>query len=424
MRLEVEGVCFTYASSRILDNITFGVSSGEFLGVMGPNGAGKTTLLRCISNVLKPHHGTILIDKDDVKSLSRKEIAKNMGVVPQTSAIDFAFTVFDIVLMGRTPHITGMSESLKDYEITKKAMELTNTSYLSKRTFDELSGGEKQRVIIARALAQQPKILLLDEPTTHLDISCQFEILNLVKSLSTEIVVISVFHDLNLAAHYCDSLMLLKDNKIVSIGAPENVLTPANIKKVYDVDVLIKRNPFTNTPYIIPYLFPRRNKKGMTVHVICGGGSGEQLMNTLAKSHLNVTAGVLNVLDSDFETAKTLDINVIGEIPFSEITQRSYETNLDLIKKSDVVVLTDFPVGFGNLKNIEAAEKALDMGIPVIVIQTTEKRDFTNGKLKDCFARLRDKKAIFVKNVEEAFVTIGNFKGKREFNKEQREVIK
>jgi ABC-type cobalamin/Fe3+-siderophores transport systems, ATPase components len=408
MKLIVENICFNYMSSRILEDITFRVKSGESLGIMGPNGAGKTTLLRCISSTLKPHCGTILIDKNDVKSLSRREIAKNMGVVPQTSRIDFGFAVFEIVLMGRTPHITGMFESLEDYEIARNAMELTNITHLAKRTFDELSGGEKQRVIIARALAQQPKILLLDEPTTHLDISCQFEILNLVKSLSKNIVVISVFHDLNLAAHYCDNLMLLNGHKIVSMGSPENVLTPENIKRVYGVDVLIKRNPFTNTPYIIPYISPKQSKKGMTVHVICGGGSGTQLMENLSKNNFNVRAGVLNVFDSDFEIAKTLDIDVIGEIPFSEITQKSYEANLNLIKKSDVVVLTDFPVGFGNLKNIEAAEKARDMGIPVVIIQNMpfEKKDFTDGKLQECFARLRDKKAIFVKNVEEAFATL------------------
>ena len=416
MLLKVKNIDFSYESSKTLDDITFQVKGEVFLGVMGPNGSGKTTLLRCISNVLSPHHGTVLIDKNDIRSLRRKDIAKNIGVVPQTSKVDFAFTVLEIVLMGRTPHIEGFkTESSMDYEITRNAMKSTNTLHLSDRAFDELSGGEKQRVIIARALAQQPKILLLDEPTVHLDISCQFEIMDLVKRLNEQekIVVISVFHDLNLAAQYCDNLLLLDDGKIVSIGPPDDVLTPENIKNTYHVDVIIKKHPFMNTPYVTPYVPLKQQdcQKEITVHIVCGGGSGSQLMMLLSNNSLNITAGVLNVLDSDFETAKTLNVTVVGEIPFSQITQKSHETNIDLIKKADLVLLTDFPVGFGNLKNIEAVEIARDMNIPVIVIESTllEQKDFTDGELKKYFTRLKNKKALFVGDTEEACKIVEEF---------------
>ena len=405
MLLRIEGIDFKYESTQILDRVTFEAKSGEFLGVMGPNGSGKTTLLKCLTRVLKPHRGTVLIDRQDITLLSRKEIAQTMGVVPQSSEINFAFTVFDIVLMGRTPHITGFKlESEKDYEITRKALELTHTSHLSERTFDQLSGGEKQRVIIARALAQEPRILLLDEPTIHLDIGCQVEVLNLVRTLckQREMVLIAVLHDLNQASQFCDRLILLNDGKIVSVGTPEIILTSENIRKTYNVDVLLSRNPVTNALYVTPFTLPQNPREGI-IHIVCGGGSGSQLMNILSQT-FTVTAGVLNVLDSDFGTARSLNITVAGEIPFSQITEESSKINAGLAEKADIVVLTDFPVGFGNLKNVEVVETALKKNISVIVIDSTpvEEKDFTDGELKEFFARLRENRAVFVNNIYEA----------------------
>lgn len=413
MLLKINNVDFSYQSSKILDDVTFEVKSGEFLGIMGPNGSGKTTLLRCISNVLSPQVGTVLIDGRYVQKLSKKEIAKKIGVIPQTSAIDFTFTVSELVLMGRTPHIERFrSETTHDFKIAEKAMKLTNTLHLAERTFNELSGGEKQRVIIARALTQEPKILLLDEPTVHLDINNQFEILKLVKNLSEqkETIVIAVFHDLNLASQYSDKLILLNNGKIISMGLPDEVLTPKNIQKAYHIDAIVKRHPITNTPYVIPCLFAKNNekRKGCTVHVICGGGSGSDIMKLLLDKGFKVTTGVLNVLDSDFETAKNLKIPVIGEIPFSQITNDSHKANIELIKKANFVIVTDFQVGPGNLKNIEAAEIASNFKMPVIIIDSTpiSHKDFIEGKLKEHFSHLRENRAVFVRNPEEVLKTI------------------
>ena len=409
MLLRILDLDFSYRSSRILNNVTFEVKNGEFLGVMGPNGSGKTTLLRCISNVLNPQVGTVLIDSRDIQKLNRKEIARKIGVVPQTSNIDFAFKVSELVLMGRTPHLGRFdSYSTHDFEVVENAMKLTNILHLSERTFDEISGGEKQRVIIAQALAQEPRILLLDEPTVHLDISCQFEILNLVKDLCEQekIVVISVFHDLNLAGQYSDKLILLNRGKIVSMGLPDNVLTSENIQRIYQIETIIKKHPVTNVPYVIPCSFAKKDKKmkGPTVHVICGGGSGTPLMKLLSDNGFKVTSGVLNVIDSDFESARDLKIPVVGEIPFSQITNESHMANIELIKKADFVVITDFPVGPGNLRNIEAAEAALNFKIPVIIIESTpvSQRDFTQENLEKYLDQLKEKGAISVENLEGA----------------------
>ena len=255
MKLSINNITFYYDSIKALDDIIFEVNEGEVLGVIGPNGSGKTTLLRCINLALRPKVGTVFIDRKNILELDRRDIAKNIGVVPQNSAMHFPFTVFDIVLMGRTPHLGRLDkETSMDIEIAKKAMKITNILHLADRLIDEVSGGEKQRVIIARALTQEPKILLLDEPTLHLDINHQLEILELIKKLAREnkLIVVLVSHDLNLAGRYCDKLVLLNSGKIYSKGRPQEVLTRHNIKEVYKIDVEISYNKKTKSLNVIP----------------------------------------------------------------------------------------------------------------------------------------------------------------------------
>ncbi len=184
------------------------------------------------------------------------QIAKKVAVVSQVISINFEFTVEDIVLMGRTPYIKG-SETFEDINIVRDAMEKTNTLFLKDRLITQLSGGELQRVIIARAFAQNPKILLLDEPTSHLDITNQIDILNLVKNASRKgMVVVAVIHDLNLAAYYCDKICLLQDGKLISAGTPGQVLTSSNIERAFNINVEVITNEITNSLYVIPVLEP------------------------------------------------------------------------------------------------------------------------------------------------------------------------
>jgi len=416
LRLEIRDVSFSYESTPILKDVTLSVDQGEFLGVMGPNGSGKTTLLRCICRVLEPRVGTILIDGRDLRKFSRSEVAKTVGVVPQSAMVDAAFTVFEIVLMGRTSHVGRFeAESIKDLEAAEEAMKKTDTLHLADRTFDELSGGERQRVIIARALAQEPRVLLLDEPTVHLDIKYQLELLELIERLNkqTGIVIVAVFHDLNLASQHCDSLILLHNGRIEAIGPPEQVLTPESIRRIYGVDVVVKRHPITNALHVAPYLSTKRDSLNSTatVHLVCGGGSGSALMKLLLESGMTVTTGVLNVLDTDYETARNLGISVVGEIPFSMISEESFAENVALIGQSDVVVLTDFPVGSGNLRNLQAVEEALKNGIPVVVIESTpvQQRDFTDGIAAKHIARLRHS-AVVVRSARECLQAIMNLR--------------
>jgi iron complex transport system ATP-binding protein len=242
----VQGVEFAYSSAKILDDVNFEAMPGEIVGILGPNGSGKTTLLKCINRALKPRAGTVLVEGKSISELTRREIATEMGVVPQNSGVNFPFTALEIVLMGRGPSLRRFqTEGEKDLEIARKAMEITDVIEFADRSMTELSGGEKQRVIIARALAQQPKILLLDEPTLHLDVNHQIEILELVRGLvkSQMLTAVIVSHDLNLAARFCDKLILLEKGQVIAAGQVQQVLTRENMARVFRIEAAIDYDP-------------------------------------------------------------------------------------------------------------------------------------------------------------------------------------
>lgn len=410
--LEVSGVNFYYGTKRALENVTFTVEEGEFFGVIGPNGSGKTTLLRCISGIFKPQSGVVRFNGSNLQNLGKREIAKNIAMVPQSSTINFAFTALEIVMMGRNPHVSRFRmEGQRDYKVAEKAMMLTNTEYLASRLVNTLSGGEQQRVIIARALAQEPKLMLLDEPTVHLDISHQLGIMELIRKLNKNngITIIAVFHDLNLAAQYCDRLMLMDDGKIASIGNTHQVLTPENIRKAYHVNVLVKEHPLTSSLYVIP--FSSTVQKPMTdkvnVHIICGGGSGAPLMKMLYDRGYDLTAGVLNVLDSDYEVAASLSIPTVEEAPFSQITRESHKRNLKFILNSNVIIVANAVFGKGNLKNLEAAKTAADHNIPIILVESTPfaERNFAGKEGKILYDGIRER-ATLAQKLEDVLSTI------------------
>jgi iron complex transport system ATP-binding protein len=405
--LNVDGVECRYGSFKVLENVSLSVKESDFVGILGPNGSGKTTLLKSISRSLRPHRGIILLNGSDIYDLKGVEVARQMAVVPQDSALGFSFPALDVVLMGRNPHMTRFQmEGKKDLEIARKAMELTNTWHLSERPINELSGGERQRVIIARALAQEPKILLLDEPMTHLDIINQLEIMDLVKSLclKEKLIVLAVFHDLNLAARYCTSALLLKNGRIFSAGNIDEVLTSENIRSVFRVDAIVKKHLVTNSLFVLP-LSPQKTPpaRKCSIHLICGAGTGTALMKILLDEGYSVTAGVLNVLDTDFETAQFLKIPVTTEAPFSPITEKTQKENFSMMSKASTIVVTSVPFGHGNLQNIENVKKALEKGIPTVIIDEVpiESRDFTQGRATEIFSELKRTGAAFVANQNE-----------------------
>ncbi len=397
MHLKLENVSSGYVE-EIIKEINFEAHDGEFIGIVGPNGSGKTTLIRTIAKLLKPKKGSIYLNGRDLAKIKVKDLAKIIAVVPQNFHVDFNFNVENVVLMGRTPHLGRFElEGEKDFEIAFRAMRIVGCDHLVGRSVNEISGGELQKVIIARALAQEPKVLLLDEPTAHLDVNHQIEIMNMLKKLAEGgILVIAVIHDINLALQFCSKLILMKDGRIVAFGKPEEIV--GHIKDIFGIDVVVRRHPITGKFYVLPVKVEKVGKA--KIHVICGGGSGAKLMLRLEKA----SAGVLNVLDTDWEVANSLGFEIVSEAPFSPITEESHEKNLKLIDKADGVILTDVPFGYGNLKNLEAALYASELGKLIVIDKTPiESRDFTNGRATELYKKLNAK---FVKNEEEAISSL------------------
>jgi iron complex transport system ATP-binding protein len=254
LKLTINKLSFNYAAFQVLKDVELKMELGEMLSIVGPNGSGKSTLLKCINRILKPKQNTVLIDGQDASKFKIKELSKIMGYVPQSSTSTFPFTVFDVVLMGRAPYI-HWNLGDQDTEVVAEMLELLGISELAMRHFNELSGGEQQKVIIARALAQQPQILLLDEPTSSLDIKHQLEILCILKglTLTKERAVIVSMHDLNLASRFSDVMVMLKQGHIYAVGAPEDVLTEKNIETVYGIKAKVSAS-IIGKPQVTPLL--------------------------------------------------------------------------------------------------------------------------------------------------------------------------
>lgn len=409
MRLEVKGLSYSFGDKKVLKDVSFEVRPGEFMGLMGPNGSGKTTLLRCIMNYLGPPEGSVLIDGQALQDCSPEKLARTFAVVPQSSSTDFTFSAYDIVMMGRIPHRTSKfaGPSREDADAVMSAMERTRTWAMASRPFFALSGGERQRVIIARAVAQQPEAFLLDEPTVYLDINGQLEVMDLIKSLNEEegLTVIAVLHDVNVAARYCDRIALLSNGWLEAMGPPAEVLTPEVIQSVYGVEVAVRRDPFTDAVYVMPRSpVAPAPRHGRRVHVLCGGGAGGPVLKAITDAGYGVSTGVLNVLDSDFENARDLHIPAVPEAPFAAVSDGAHEENLRLIDESETVVVSPFPIGPGNFRNIEAAEHALRSGKRVIVLMPGDPSsvDFVGGRAAEAIKGLIRSGAIEVKSLDEA----------------------
>ncbi|MFD2753968.1 ABC transporter ATP-binding protein [Comamonas terrae] len=249
VELRTQRLCWQAAAAHIVRDVSLYVAPGEFVGLLGPNGSGKSTLLRMIYRVLRPASGQVSVEGRDVWQSGARDNARAMAVLAQENGSEFEMRVRDVVLMGRTPHQSPFArDSEQDLHLVDQALRRMNAQALAERLFSTLSGGEKQRVLMARALAQQAPLLVLDEPTNHLDVRHQFELLNLIRGLG--LTTLAALHELPLAAHYCDRLYLLKEGALVARGTPAQVLTPDTIAEVYGVRALVQPSPRTGKPLI------------------------------------------------------------------------------------------------------------------------------------------------------------------------------
>jgi len=264
--LEIKGLSCGYDTKTIINEISFKLADKDFIGIIGPNGSGKTTLLRAATRVLKPQRGEVFLEGKNIWKMGYKELARKMAFVSQNTFTALNMTVEEFVLMGRIPyfHKFQFLENKQDKEIASRAMNLTGISDIIKRPVGELSGGERQLVVIACALAQEPKLLLLDEPTAHLDIGHKVEILDLIKRLNRKegLAVMIVLHDLNLASEYCDRLILINEGRIRKIGSPKEVLTYQIVEEVYQTTVIVKENPISQRPCLFTVSEEEKQKAG------------------------------------------------------------------------------------------------------------------------------------------------------------------
>lgn len=251
MKLSVESVCFSYGGRRVLHNISFAGSCGEVIALAGPNGCGKTTLLKCIGGLQRPEFGEVMINGERLSKMSMRESARHIGYVPQDTGTIFAISVINAVLLGRTPYIR-FKASEKDIEIAEQAIEQLGLSNIAFRMMNELSGGERQRAMIARAIAQRPEILVLDEPTSSLDLRHQLETLEIVRNIAREhkLLVILSIHDVNLAARFADRILMIENGTLMADGVPTDVMTPDNIGKLYGVEAAVHCE--NGQPFVFP----------------------------------------------------------------------------------------------------------------------------------------------------------------------------
>ncbi len=419
VELKVNRLETGYSAEPVLKEIDMTVAEGDFVGVIGPNGCGKSTLLRAITGVLPAWDGEVYLDDKWIQQMSRTDISKIMAVVPQRTQISFPFTVREVVEMGRTPYLGRFEAPDGDHaDIVSTSMERVGVKNLQDRTVRELSGGEYQRMLIARSLAQEPDLLLMDEATSHLDIGHRIEVMDLIKRLNREenLTVISIHHDLDLAARYCEEIILMDRGRIRAYGKPMDVLTPPHLRAVYGIEAEVRRNRRDGTLYIVPIGDEENiSPRDMGVHVICGGGTGTGVMKRLVNEGYRVSTGVLNAMDTDLETAGFLDVRSIVEAPFSPISESKMAESLEIIDEMDAVVMTPFPIGPGNLKNLELALCCAEKGKRVFVMdgKPMEERDHTGGEGTNLYRRILDHQCVSsVRNDKEVLIILDELCGK------------
>jgi iron complex transport system ATP-binding protein len=382
-----EDVSFAYSrgAGAVVHGVSLKIAAGDMVGLLGPNGAGKSTVLRLATRVLKPTSGRLLLQGDELGSLDRREIARRVAVVPQDFSVQFAYTVQQIVEMGRMPRIGafGIVHSA-DHQAVLEALDSTSMMPLAGRIFNELSGGEKQRALIALALAQDTPILLLDEPTAHLDIRHQIEVLELLRRLNRErgLAVLAALHDLNLAARYFPRLVLFA-GRVIADGPPAQVLNEPTLSRIYQTPVQVGILRGEEHLSVLPPGYLHREESapisssqvraaGATpryVHVLAGGGSGELLMRTLADAGIEFVAGPLNVGDSDAALAERLAYLCILEPPYAPVSDQGLASAQEHMLAARAVVICPMPLGQGNVALLALANQALLAGVPVLLFE-------------------------------------------------------
>ncbi|QKY18923.1 ATP-binding cassette domain-containing protein [Halolamina sp. CBA1230] len=351
--LSIADLSVTLGETDVLAGVSLDVERGELVGLVGPNGAGKTTLLRNARGTLAPDSGQVRIEGEAVDDLSAKEIGRRVATVPQDTSISFSFSVREIVEMGRTPHVPrfgAMDEA--DHAAVERAMERTEVTEFADRPVTEISGGERSRVLLARALAQDTPLLLLDEPTASLDPNHRLRTFETVSALVDEgRAAVAAIHDLDTAARYCDRIVVVADGGIVADGPPESVLTGATIGHAFDVDAVVTDDPVTQRPRVTalpddlgddPEIPPVDR-----VHVVAGGGRAGPLLTRLDRAGVEASVGPLQAGDTDAAVADTLGMETLEIGALDDVDTAVLDRTRTLIERADAVVVADIDLTVG-----------------------------------------------------------------------------
>ncbi|MGN0656874.1 MAG: ABC transporter ATP-binding protein [Ruminiclostridium sp.] len=365
--LKAKSLTAGYDKKSVVSGIDIDALKGQVICLLGPNGAGKSTILRTLSGLLAPVSGTVEICGADISERNSRERAKNLSVVLTAQNVPSLLTAFEVAAMGRTPYTDFLGRLTdEDSEIVTAALETTGAADLSDRYFSELSDGEKQKVMIARALAQQPRLIILDEPTSHLDIKHKIEVMRVINRLSNEkgITCILSLHDIDLALKCCRTVMLVSGGRIAACGSPEEVASEGTINSLYG----ITGASYNELSGSVELKAPDRND----VFLLCGAGSGRGIMRSLVRSGKGVSAGVLHQGDADYEAAVGICGKVVSEKAFQPITAENAAEAYRLMSECEYVADSGFPVGEINSANPELLKKAALSGKNVLSLRNPD----------------------------------------------------
>jgi len=377
----------------VVSDVSLEVRPGEVLGLIGPNGAGKTTLVRAVSGGARLFSGAVTVGDRPVGDYSRIELARLVAVLPQTTPSTFAFTALQFVEMGRHAHVSRFGDlRAADHAAVGHAMELTGTMGLSGRRVDELSGGDLQRLTLAQALAQEPSVLLLDEPTSHLDLNHRLQVLDVVRTLADGgLAVLAVFHDLDMAARYSDRLAVVSDGGLPVQGTPAEVLTRETLHDLFGVAAVIGTDPVTGSVQVLPIMRSQVRERAVTrgrVLVISGSGSGAAMMRRLTLEGFEVSCGALSTLDTDGAVASALGLELREIEPFVAMTADDTTAVTAKAVSVDAVVILATPFGPDNLGNLRAIVGAGVADRTVLVGALTPELDFSRGEAAELWNSL------------------------------------
>lgn len=358
-----------YNRRKVFEKLNLECHSGRMIGVIGPNGAGKSTLLRCISGLLSPLSGTVYLNGKELHKMHRLELARRMSTVLTDRRVDGLLTVFEVVAMGRYPYTDALGRlKSSDVEAVWEALKLAGVSHLAYRYFNELSDGERQKVMLARALAQNPNVIILDEPTSFLDLKNRIEILQIIRSLTKlrSITAIISTHEVDLAIKLCDIIVLMARDGCVRVYSPEELIEEDVICEVYGVD----NQGFDRLLLTLEPILPR--DRPINVHVISGGATGVPIFRILAKHDMAFSTGVLHENDADYHIARAMGAKVISEKAFMPIGDQAIEETLKMIRGAFLIVDTGFPVGEINEANLHLVNQAVKLGKKVISLRNCQ----------------------------------------------------